>query len=63
MKFYAIFIRVLVYPAALYIFKLFYKLQFFGIDAIRIESKDPGPEGPALISSQRDGVYLRLRME
>ncbi|CAB1085264.1 hypothetical protein D1AOALGA4SA_12752 [Olavius algarvensis Delta 1 endosymbiont] len=27
------------------------------------ESKDPGPEDPALISPQRGGVYLRLRME
>jgi hypothetical protein len=26
-------------------------------------SKDPGPEDPALISPQRGGVYLRLRME
>jgi hypothetical protein len=25
--------------------------------------KDPGPEGPALISHQRGGVYLRLPME
>jgi len=25
--------------------------------------KDPGPEGPALISPRRGGVYLRLRME
>ncbi|CAB1085369.1 hypothetical protein D1AOALGA4SA_12858 [Olavius algarvensis Delta 1 endosymbiont] len=27
------------------------------------KSKDPGPEDPALISPQRGGVYLRLRME
>ncbi len=26
-------------------------------------SKDPDPEDPALISPQRGGVYLRLRME
>ncbi len=28
-----------------------------------VTSKDPGPEDPALISPQRGGVYLRLRME
>jgi len=25
--------------------------------------KDPGPQNPALISPQRGGAYLRLRME
>ena len=30
---------------------------------ILITSKDPGSEDPALVSPQRGGVYLRLRMD
>ena len=38
-KLYAISIGIRVYPAALFLFKLFYKFQFFGIDAVQIENK------------------------
>jgi hypothetical protein len=29
----------------------------------KLNSKDPGPEDPALVSPQRGGVYLKLRVE
>jgi hypothetical protein len=41
----------------------FFRPQFLTFLCNCGESKDPGPEDPALISPQRGGAYLRLRME